>query len=237
MLRVAICDGKQSTHCAVEQLLQIYGKTVHQDIKFIHFYSAEELFQAGDKFDVLLLDMEMPQMDGIEIARELNARDIDYKIIILSGSSNRFKEAFQVGAFRFLTRPIQREELFEAVDGVQKQMISCQEVTVYRDGVSYHLQQKEIMYVMADNDETRIFTEKNDFRGHISLKKLMLQLDGQLFFGCHRGYIVNLSKIKEVGKNMIFMVTGEKIPVSRRNRAEFQRVWSEFEEQEGRRLR
>lgn len=77
-----------------------------------HIYSAQELLSFQKEIDFLLLDIDMPKMDGIAAARILNARGIDYKIVMLTSKSERFKEAFRIGAFRFVTKPVSEELRF-----------------------------------------------------------------------------------------------------------------------------
>lgn len=134
----------------------------------------------------------------------------------------RFKDAFKIGAFRFVTKPISREELFEAVDEVRERMVGMGKIKAYRDGILYEIVQREILYLMADGNTVRIYTEREEYRSERPLKEWMEELDIQMFFACHRSYIVNLGKIANIGKDTADLVNGEKVPIARRRQTELQ---------------
>jgi len=121
-VKAAICDDERHIHGTVQKLMDNYAKQQGISYKMHHIYSAQELLSFEEEIDFLLLDIDMPKMDGIEAARILNARGINYKIVMLTSKAERFKEAFKIGAFRFVTKPILAEEFFEAVDEVRERM-------------------------------------------------------------------------------------------------------------------
>ncbi len=220
-LRMAVCDDERHVHDTVEKLMEIYAGRKKVCCKYYHFFSAQELLLLEDSIDFLLLDIDMPVMDGIEAAHILNKRGIDYKIIMLTSKTERFKEAFKIGAFRFVTKPISEDELFEAVDEVRERMLGMEMVKAYRDGIRYEIVQREILYFMADGNTIRIFTEDAEYRSEQSLKQWIEELDQRLFFACHKSYVVNLGKIVKTEKDILYLTSGEKIPIARRSRKEF----------------
>ena len=148
----AICDDEQHIHDIVQNMIDVYAAENGICCKLYHIFSAQELLSFDETIDFLFLDIDMPGMDGIEAAHFLNKRGIDYKIIMLTSKAERFKDAFKIGAFRFVTKPISQSELFEAVDDVREHMTGMGEVSVYRDGVKYEIVQKDILYLMAEGN-------------------------------------------------------------------------------------
>ncbi len=194
-----------------------------------HIYSAQELLSFEEEIDFLLLDIDMPKMDGIEAARILNARGINYKIVMLTSKAERFKEAFKIGAFRFVTKPILAEEFFEAVDEVRERMTGMAKIQAYRDGVLYEVVQRDILYLMADGNAVRIFTKHEEYRSEKPLKEWAKELDERVFFMCHRSYIINLGKIAEIEKDLAILTSGEKVPIARRKRTDLQQSFMIFD--------
>lgn len=148
---------------------------------------------------------------------------------MLTSKTERFKEAFKIGAFRFVTKPIEQQEVFDAIDDVRARMIGNKELTLFRDGKNYTIPQKDIMYVMIDKTSAYAFTEKHDFRSNNPLSWWEQELDERLFVRCHKSYIVNLSKIAEIEKKMIRLVSGELIPVARRRKEELERRFMKYD--------
>lgn len=214
---VGICDDERYAHEQVKNLLKKYCKERGVCFEYRHFFSGKEVLENKDDIDVLLLDIHMPELDGIELAKQLNIMGIKYKLILLTCEKERFKDGFKIGAFRFVTKPIDEQELFEAVDDVRNSLIGNQTILVHADGIEYKIRQNEIYYLMSDGTQTRIFTQNNSFRSEKSLLQWEEELDDKLFFRSHRSFLVNLSKIEKI-EDDIWLISKERISVSRRNR-------------------
>ena len=107
-LIIGLCDDEMNTHNRVEKMLDDYADMHDLNIRLIHYVSAKELLDAKDDLDFLLLDIDMPEMDGIEAAHKLRDWGIDYKIIMLTAREDRYREAFKIRAFRFVPKPIEK---------------------------------------------------------------------------------------------------------------------------------
>lgn len=228
-LVVGICDDEQYVHKIVEQMLQSYAESNHISLWTIHYDSAQQILDRKDKLNVLLLDIEMPEMDGIEVGYKLRDRGMNYKIIMLTGREDRYREAFKIGAFRFIPKPVERLELYSAIDDVRKQMTGWEKVAVFRDGVTFQVIQRDILYIEANKSETLIFTDNCEFRSEYSLAAWNELLDKNSFFQCHKSYIVNMRKIEEIGTNEVRLVSGDRVAVSRRLRNSFMQAFITYD--------
>lgn len=224
-ITVAICDDEEYVHKEMQQYLTEYMQFNGCFFDIVHLYRGEELIENTQNIDILFLDIEMPHMNGFEAAKSFRRRKSDCKIIMLTSWSERFKEAFVIGAFRFVTKPIQKKELFDALTDAQNSLIGGNYIEMYRDGKKYHLRQKDIVYIMADRFCTKIFSEKFEYRSEEALSWWLQQLDKELFFQCHRSYIVNLGAIRTIEKNYLWVLTGEKIEISRRRYTDFMQAY------------
>ena len=211
-----LCDDERHVHDAVKEILQGYNQENHMDIQLIHYDSAKQLLERMDELDFLLLDIEMPEMDGIEAGFKLRNQNVTYKIIMLTAREDRFRDAFKIGAFRFVSKPIDKMELYKAIDDVREHMVASQNVTVYRNGIPYDITQRDILYVEANGPSTLIFTKESEFRSEYSLSKWKEILDERVFFQCHKSFLVNMSQIEDIQPNFIRLVTGDRVSVSRR---------------------
>ncbi len=218
-LTIGLCDDEQHIHHTIEKMLLFYAEENHITMHMVHYTSAKQLIDRKDELDVLLLDIEMPDMDGIEAGYRLLTRKIEYKIIMLTAREERYKEAFKIGAFRFVPKPIDKKELYNAIDDVREYMMGLKRVTVFRDGVSFQIAQQDILYIEANKSATLIFSNHLEFRSEQSLAMWINILDKHVFFQCHKSYIVNMGKIDEIEMNVIRLINGEKVAVSRRLRS------------------
>ena len=217
-LTVGLCDDEQSIHTMVEELVKGYEEEHDIEIRLLHYDSAKQLLEKKDELDFLLLDIEMPELDGIEAGVKLRNRNVEYKIIMLTAREDRFRDAFKIGAFRFVSKPIDTMDLYKAMDDVREHMVALKKVTVYRDGIAYEIPQKDILYIEAKASATLIFTKEFEFRSENSLVMWKEILDERVFFQSHKSFIVNMSKIEDIQTNVIRLVNGDKVSVSRRLR-------------------
>lgn len=213
---LALCDNDPHIHNEVRKLLQVYKEERNVICILTQIYSTAELISVQDSFDILLLEIEMPEMDGMEAALRLKDRGIDCKIITLTCMTDRFKDAFKIGAIRFVSKPIEKEEFFEALDAARMHVEGSRRVQVFLEGRAYYIMQREIVYIMANGSETKIYTSQYVYRSGTALSGWKEQLDERLFFLCHRSYLVNLSKIAKIEKTDAILETGEKVQIARR---------------------
>jgi len=215
-LVIGLCDDEKYIYDMVATLLACYAKKNHIAYRLIYYESAKRLLEAGDELDLLLLDIEMPEMDGIDAAFKLRDRGTDYKIIMLTAREDRYRDAFKINAFRFIPKPVEEKEFYKVMDDVREHLVGLTKVTVFRDGVPFEIVQRDIIYVEAYRSATLIFTRDSEYRSEQSLAAWMELLDNRVFFRCHKSYIVNMGRIEKIGKDTASLVTGDKVKVSRR---------------------
>lgn len=228
-LVVGLCDDEEYVCDSVYKILKKYGNEHQIEIEFIYYNSAKLLLEKRDMLDVLFLDIEMPKMDGIKAGMKLRDWNIDYKIIMLTVREDRFRDAFKIGAFRFVPKPINEVEFCLAINDVIDAMSINRSVIAYRDNVAFEISQKDILYIEANYSSSLIYTRDCEYRSEQSLKAWSNLLDKRFFFQSHRSYIVNMSKIENVQGNTIYLVTGDRILVSRRLRTSFLKAYMMYD--------
>ena len=193
--------------------------------------NGEEGWEFCEKYkpELVLTDIRMPKMDGIKAGMKLRDWNIDYKIIMLTVREDRFRDAFKIGAFRFVSKPINEVEFCLAINDVIDAMSINRSVIAYRDNVAFEISQKDILYIEANYSSSLIYTRDCEYRSEQSLKAWSNLLDKRFFFQSHRSYIVNMSKIENVQGNTIYLVTGDRILVSRRLRTSFLKAYMMYD--------
>lgn len=226
---IGICDDERYTHIEVSKILDAHAEEKGISISIVDYYSAAELLKGDEKLDVLILDIDMPDMDGIEAGHELRRRNIDYKIIMLTGHLDRFKEAFEIEAFRFAVKPIKKDELVRDVEEALFRCALLNKIKVYKDKILYEIAQKDVLYVEANQSSTLIFTANSEYRSENALSDWEMILDAKTFIRCHKSFIVNMSVIEEIQDRVIRITNGYKVPVSRRYRKQLMMSYVEYD--------
>ena len=119
MIKVAFCDDDVSVLDELKGLLDLYCKKRSQEIEYTAFHSSFELLgeiEKGIRYDILFLDIILPNENGIEIAKEIRRYDSVVKIIFLTSSSEFAVQSYTVGAYFYQIKPIWEENFFRLMD-------------------------------------------------------------------------------------------------------------------------
>ena len=178
--------------------------------------------------DVMFLDINMPEATGLQLAEAMQHLKYPPAVVFVTAYSEFALDAFKVKAIDYLVKPVETERLAQAIARVREhvsmhaKMQKSERIPVEKGGKKILIGIDKIRYVMARDDYAYLQTETDRYFSTVSLAQLEKRLDGHGFFRVHRGYLVNLSLVKEVesvsGGTLLLTLDGadEKIPVSRR---------------------
>lgn len=228
MLRIAICDDEK---VIIEQLHKIITEILQKnkcDSQITIFLNGEGILEKAEELDVVFMDIEMPDKDGLQLGQELKERNPKCKIIMATGIMERFKEAFYIKAHRFITKPFDKEEIEEALLSVIEECKEESSIKVYYQRNAHNILQKDIQYIEAYGGYYEFEVEGTRFRKVISLSELESILDSNLFVRIDRRYIVNMQHIEQY-KEERFMIGKKQFSISRRRQKDFERKYIEFD--------
>ena len=183
------------------------------------FTSGEELLKAKKKFDIILLDLMLPGIDGLEVARQISCRS---RIIFVTSYREYAVEAFDANAVHYLVKPVTEERLFSALDRAvnQTEQMDNQALTLIKSGKTQVIFIRDILYCEVFNHQVRIHTVHGTYDYFGTLDMLETKLD-ERFFRCHRSFVVNMSCVAGQEKGVAILTNGEKIFISRRKQTDF----------------
>ena len=212
MIRIAICED--------EQVQAEYIKGLLENCQVDVFFSAEQfLFAAegGFNYDVLLLDIQMGEMNGMELAKRVREMDKQVKIIFLTGIADYAIEGYEVGAIRYLLKPVKEEVLSELLSAIyeerKREKQDCFVFTV--NGRHIRLPYHQILYVEARGHYLFMQTEETTYEWKASLTSVSQELEARAFFLLRRGLYVNVAKLVQIGSRTCILENGETLPVSK----------------------
>lgn len=224
MLQIAICDDDRDELMQLTAFVQTYIEQYrNKEIRLTTFESGLELLhriEYGGGFDIILLDVLMPGLNGMQTARELRAFDKAAKLIFLTSSPEFAVESYTVGAFYYALKPTKQEALFPVLDKVFGILESEDEDSIIvksKSGI-VNIALDSLVCVEVYKKTLAFHTvngEKHESYG-ILLDYERILLQRQEFFKVHRSYIANLLKIKRIGKTQLEMKNGMSLPISRK---------------------
>lgn len=225
---LGICDDQPEVLCELQKMLCGICDEIGLNNEICAFSDGHELLEQIERFQVVFLDIEMPQMDGIELGKQIKEKNPGCKIVMATGMVERFKEAFQIRALRFVTKPFVRDEVKEALEAAVEGIFFTKSIEVYAGRNKYELPEEKIAYIRAYNGYSELYAVGKTFRRESSLSELEAVLNEKMFVRINREVIVNLSMIREYGGAQI-KTEDREFYVSRRRRKEFEKKYMEYD--------
>lgn len=136
-MKLGICDDEAVVHHQVKEYINDIDFGIPLEVT--DFYNGEALIESASQIDILLLDICMPGLDGIEVGRKLKGNVNIGKIIMLTSMLERSPEAFEIEAYRFITKPIDRKKLVNVIREAIDTFVGCTQIEVYLDNQKYRL--------------------------------------------------------------------------------------------------
>lgn len=214
--RIAICDDKQEDREYVQQLTARWAQQRGNQVEMTEFCSAEQfLFSCPQPdFDLLLLDIEMGEMDGVSLAKQVRRTNELMQIVFITGYSDYITEGYEVAALHYLIKPVKEEKLFAVLDRAVERLHKNTKVLTLE--TAEEMVRVPLYQVSALEVQRNYVTvhARQDYTVKKSLSELMEQLD-ERFFRVGRSAVVNLNDISRVTRSDIYLTDGRIIPLPR----------------------
>ena len=214
---IALCDDESGARNTVASLTEHWAHSRGHDITMAHFPSAESFlfeYSAEQRFDILLLDIEMGAMNGVELAKSLRQKDKLLQIAFITGYSDYISEGYEVAALHYLLKPVSEEKLFSVLDRAAERLKTDAKVVVLETpDETVRVPIYEIRYAEVIKNYVTVHAQ-SDYTVKMPLRELIDRLD-ERFIKIGRSYVVNLGMIHRVTKTDIYLRGGEMIPLPR----------------------
>ena len=237
-MKIAICDDDALCREQVLGLVNAYVEQKNRDISVSVYDRAIALIDAAQRFggyDIYILDIIMPGMNGIKLGVELREFDPDGKILYLTSSAEFALESYQAKAFDYILKPVQAERLFTALDEAIATIANRKEkslivktrenrVKLTMDQILYvELVDRRVAYHLLNGNTIESSSIRTTFVDCIQ----ELLADGR-FVLCGSGIAVNLYHVTKADIETLFFKNGKKLYIGKRAGREMMSIWSDF---------
>ncbi len=222
-LRILVCDDDAGIRETVVGLVRELCGMIPVQAEIAVFSDGAQLLEHYDKAaDFAFLDIEMPLMDGLEVARELRRRDSGICIVFMTNHEKYAIRGYEVGAWRYLLKPVRRDVFLQEMLAPFEAAAETMQHTLCVKGAEgiYCIEPGQLLYAETlPNHQVAVHLRQETLTANTSIRALESQLDGASFFRCHNSFLVNFQYVARIGMELT-LKDGSSVPISRHRRAE-----------------
>lgn len=217
--RLAVCEDDAAIRkelCALCCDILAEDGIVYEITEFSSAENLEEVLQEkGDCFDLLILDIQMEGITGMELAKSLRQQDNRVSILFVTGCEKYLLKGYEVQPIHFLLKPVKREALAQALRTDWKLNHKPKTVVLRTGNKTVCLSLGEIRYIESFNHNIVVHQSGEEHTYSLSLSEIEKQLPPGQFCRCHNSYLVNLDCVEQIGRTQLRLRDAQTIPVGR----------------------
>ena len=235
MIKTAICDDEAPARAYLVSLIRAQPCSC----QIVEYASAADCLADRRELDLIFLDIQLnaPGLDGIALAGQLRAQAAGRQpvIVFVTGYERYVFDAFDVGAFHYLLKPVDEEKFARVFARAVEQITagqgkSARALTLQSAGVSRTVPLDSIYYIESSNHKVVLHLRDGEFACYGKLRDLELELQDR-FFRVHKGYLVNLTYVEGYSKTELTLTSGETLLLSKYKYPDFVRAYLRFLQQ------
>ena len=218
MFRIAICDDCHEVCHDIEKILLKYQSISQLKLDIEVFYSGKELqkaLQSAFEFDLIYLDIEMDDLNGLDLSKEIRERYSDFQteIVFISGTTQYDRLLFDVQPLHFIPKPIEEKLVIRDLDlALRRRKGDYRKFTFKIRQKTVCLNLNDILYFESSNRQLTVYTTSNQYTYYGTLKDVLVQLP-KCFCKIHNSYIINMHQVEAFRRTDVTMTNGTHLPI------------------------
>lgn len=216
--RIAVCDDEEEQGRTAGEVISKWSRLSGHACQ-VRFYPSAEAFlfeyQEDRTCDILLLDIEMEGLSGIELAKRIRREDKRMEIIFLTSHFEFIGEGYEVDALHYLMKPVPEDKLMavlsKAAERLAEEPLS---VVILCEGETIRLYETDILYVEAFLHYISIHTRMGEYKIKESISAFSEKLSAD-FYRIHRSYLASLKHIRKISRTSVIMEDQKELPLAR----------------------
>lgn len=234
MIKIAICDDEERAVALHERIVKSSLQTSGSGYEITTYTQGRNLLyditDDGFFYDLILLDIEMPGISGMEIPQQIKGFLPNVKIIFVTSHTEYAIDAFELSIFRYVPKNNLESKLIAAVTDAAKliELEAGQEYKIHTANRMEKIPYKDIFYIQRDGKNASIVSIAGTSKVRKSLQQVFDELNTPEFIFVDRSYIVNIIQIMKISDGMAVLKNGEQLPISRSHLQEVKQQINQF---------
>ncbi|WP_234121015.1 LytR/AlgR family response regulator transcription factor [Clostridium hydrogenum] len=225
MLNIAICDDEEIQRREIVAMLKNIISFDFMNLKIYEFKSGEELIFCSINFDVILLDIKLDNVNGIEVAKKIRDRNSKTNIIFITAYKDYVFDAFDVRAFNYILKPIDENRLKKIIKLALLEFREDKFIIAKTSSESIKISYNDIIYIESQGRKVKIHTTYDVIEYYYRISEIEKELSLSNFFRCHKSFIVNFMYVERYTSKYIILKNSEEIYISKYRLNDFSKAF------------
>ena len=227
-MKILICDDEQTYLDTLRIHVEEYMQNRHILYSMTALLDASQLDEK-DVFDLAFLEIQMPNIDGITLAKQLRLRNPKLALFFVTNYDEYQDDAMDIQAFRFFEKPFNIKRLYAGLDKAMEYIDGAYiDIYLSENGVQQRVIADDIIYVTRDGRRISIITSTREFSIAGKYDALCEKLPQLFFYPVHKSFFVNLHYVERYAYTELLLTNGARIPVAPRKQSAFHKFWFEY---------
>lgn len=217
MINIGICDDELQHRETIKDILNKILNSHSIQYNIYEYSSGEDLLNNYyNSLDILIIDIQMKLINGMDTARKIREFDDNVEIIFMTSFSEFMQDGYEVKAYRYILKPIEESKILKNILPCISEITSRKSnyLTINVKNYIDRIKIDSILYIETDIPNILIYTSDNMYSTKMSISKIEKILKEYGFFRCHNSYIVNLKLIESMNGNTLTL-KNKQIPISK----------------------
>ena len=231
MLRIGIAEDDLTFQGTISSYLKKYQEEHNIEFQTTYFQDGSKLvFKYEPVFDILLLDIEMPKLNGMDAARQIRLTDSRVIIIFITNMAQYAINGYEVGALDFVLKPLKYFSFAMKLEKAITSVSNAEAVSFlvpYKDGVK-KLLSDEIIYAEIRDHWLHIFTREEEYKLLSTLKEFVAKTANYHFICCNSCFCINMKYVTDLQKDTVTLDERYELKVSRSKKKEVKQALLDY---------
>ncbi|MCQ2504870.1 MAG: LytTR family DNA-binding domain-containing protein [Saccharofermentans sp.] len=230
-MRFVVCDDEK---VFINQFESVVSERYSRlDVTVESFCSSIDLLKSideGQSYDAYFLDIEMDEIDGMSLAREIRKRLHEIPIVFLTSHIEMAIDGYEVAAFRFLKKPVEKDKLYQTIEDLKQLSRGRKGVVLKIEGEDTVIVPSDVLFIESENNDIRVITKNKTYTTRMKLADAMELFNSvaDTFTRIHRCTIVNMAHVSRIREKEVVLDNAAVLAISRGCFKEFKAAFYDY---------
>lgn len=228
MLKIAICDDNILDMNSINNMVELFFKKNEIKFEVFTFMDGSSLINSEIAFDIIFLDIQLKEENGLLIAKKLNEKALNFKLILVSHFTDYLKDGYKVNAARYFLKPLDKKEFMIEMESIVKDYLYQESFILDTRIHKRRIYIKTILYIEIIARKTYICTFDERIPTPYTLTQLSELVSDYCFTRTHKSFLVNMMNIRDYDNHRLVLLNSSTLPLSRFYKEDFINDFSKF---------